>query len=285
MDPATGHVKRHEAWATHYEMSTLVPRADGSFAVFLGDRLQFYSPDFTLRSWVELSPAPGRRRGDLWFTRSPSGRTILIQYNSGDHVSCDWVSGDKVSSQEEKCEGTASAQVCRPNEDRCPTISDEELAAPWMTDNGKYHSGIRIKKFQGPWRKLCTIGGGACSNAEFVADDMLLLWPSIHNQVSLVRNDGKTILDDVVSRGFSVNSYSEKAHLLALPVYERNPDGAPPFSAVLVYNVTTRKRVFEVHTDKEMGIHFLQGLAVSPVGDRLVIQGDGILRSYTLPSR
>jgi DUF917 family protein len=68
-----------------------------------------------------------------------------------------------------------------------------------------------------------------------------------------------------------------------LPVYEKNPDGAPPFSAVLVYDVTTRKRVFEVHSDKEIGIHFLQGLAVSPRGDRIAIQGDGIVRSYLLP--
>jgi hypothetical protein len=269
LDPASGQLRRHFSWVALYPESQLVPRADGSFVVFLGDRLEFYSADFTPRSALKLTPAPAHVPDGLWFSRSPSGTTILIQEKNGDHISCLWVTGEAATAWQEKCELSMGA-----------VVSDEEVAAYTRQDAERNNVKISIKTFQGPWRTLCTSGYAACNNPQFVTNDTLLLSPGAHSQLRLVREDGKTMFD-VVSPGLKyVNSYSQKSSLLVVPLYDENG-----FAAAVVYDVSTRKRLFEVKNERVHGIRELYGLAISSRGDRLAVQGDGILRCYNLPAR
>jgi hypothetical protein len=277
LDPASGQVQRHLSWPTTHGMSWLVPRADGSFVVFLGDRLEFYSADFAPRSELKLSPVPGHGQDSLWFSSSPSGRTILIQYNNGSHISCVWVNDEVISSQQEQCELSMGA-----------VISDAEVATVQRTEgNGRINTRISVKTFQGPWRTLCTSGWAACSQPEFVTDDTLLLWPGMSYLLRLVRSDGKTTFlgpGGKLRTGLYVHSFVEKPHLLAFPIYEAEEGTDPELDSVLVYNVFTRKRIFEIKVDEPKNrIRLLQGLAISPRGDRLAIEGDWVLRCYALP--
>jgi hypothetical protein len=281
LDPTSGRVLRHVAWPTLYEASWLVPRADGSFVVFLGDRLEFYSADFEPRHALKLTPAPGHGRDDLWFSSSPSGKTILIQYKNGDHTSCAWVTGEALTAWQEKCDIAMES-----------VVSDDEVATIERGKDGeRVWSRISLKKFQAPWRTLCTGSGWtACNQPEFVTEDILLLWPGMHYMFRLANSDGKTtFFGPGKSYGYLyVNFYSQEAHLLAFPVWVEGEDTFPHVAAALVYDVSTRKRIFQVKNDEQRdgirGLRALQGLAISPRGGRLVIQGDGILRCYDLPS-
>ena len=124
-----------------------------------------------------------------------------------------------------------------------------------------------------------------------------MLRPGSRVLFSLERTDGKVIFRGP-SNGretldaLNLYAYSEKAQLLAFPVYELGQSAysiphaplTPPFDGAVVYDVSRNKQIFQVKSNEKTGIHLPQGLAISPSGDRLVIEGDGILRCYDLPS-
>lgn len=290
LDPASGKVLRQLSWRTHNEQSWLVPRADGSFVVFLGDRLEFYSADLSPGQELKLNSPPVDQRVGIWFSSSPSGRTMLIQYTNNDDTSCVWVTGEAISSQQEKCEVPPRA-----------VVSDEEVVNPQITDDnaGQSHTKVFVRKFQGPWRTLCDNSGtDPCNGPVFVTEDALLLSGTPSIRLSLERTDGKTIyrlLNSFENRpvgAVSLYAYGEKAHLLALPLYDQGESRysfphvrTNPFAGAVVYDVSKNKKVFQINSKEKTGIHLPQGLAISPAGDRLVIAGDGVLRCYDLPPR
>jgi len=288
LDSATGQVREQLSWAAPHYNGWAVPRADGSFAVFLGDRLEFYSADLHPDQELKLNPPPLGQRFVIWFSSSPSGKTMLIQYTSTDETSCVWVTGEAISSQQERCEVPPRA-----------VVSDEEVVTGHVVkdDAGVNHTKVSVKKFQGPWRTLCDGPRvDPCGNPVFLAEDRLVLRPGSRVLFSLERTDGKIIFRSPsgleASDALNLYAYSEKAQLLAFPVYELGQSAysiphaplTPPFDGAVVYDVSRNKQIFQVKSNEKTGIHLPQGLAISPSGDRLVIEGDGILRCYDLPS-
>ena len=276
LDAASGKVQWQMAWSSDYMRVGLVPRTNGGFVVFLGDRLEFYSADFTFRSELKL-PAIPVEETDLWFSSSPSGRTMLIRYTNEEQTRCVIVTGEAISVQQDNCELPART-----------AISDEEVVTAQVSkDNvGRVQSKISIKRLQEPWRTLCSDPGVApCNNPEFVSEDTLLLWPGRGDLLRLVSDNGKTVFQAAKRGSNIVNSYSATTGLLVLPLYAPNARTAA-FAAAEVFDVHTGKRIFEVEQGKgEQAIRDLQGLAISPAGDRLVIEGDGIVRCFDLPPR
>ena len=292
LDASSGRALRESAWGSDYRRIGVVVRSDGSLAVFLGDRIDFYSPEFAPRGELKLSSVPGEK-DVLSFSRSPSGETMLIQYGDepdsdfdyssihnllapSTNVNCVWVRGESIVPQRSSCE----PPIDFPQYGSFAigsAVSDDEQASVTGTDWD--HTDVRIQGFQGPWRELCH--GWGCSVAEFVSDDTVLVWGRM--SASVVRDNTKTIWHgpSMTWKFMMVHTYSEKARLLAIPLHD---NGAQiNFTAIAVYDVFERKRVFLVKNDWKSGL--LMGLAISPRGDYFIVDIDGVLRNFKLPPR
>jgi len=262
-DPSSGQLLRQFEWASEFEAIGLFKRQAGGFVIFSGYELTFYRADFTVEKNLTLADQQGPD-DVLWFSASPSGKTMLIQYGHEDAADCIWIRDEAIAFPRAKCRVPIGA-----------VISDGEAAA--MTD--KHSLKVSIAAFQGPVRSLCS-GTATCRNPEFVADDRVLLWGG--NSIRLADNEGKTIFGG--ERGLAgnaayVHAYSSVSRLFVFPSFE---SGDETFPSAVVYDVPASRQIFEVKNNGKEKIVNLQGLAFSPSGRDLAIEGDGVLRCYSL---
>lgn len=277
-DSASGRMLRQASWGSERWFTGLIPRDDGSFAVFLGDRLDVYGADLTPRSEVKLPSIPDADN-ILHFSASPSGRTMLIQYTNAQH-SCVWIRNDLPPQTEENCEAPPGSEVSDQElvMRTDPEISSSELAAG--TEGGyDPDAEVRIKTFQGTWRILCRGQNFHCGIPYFISNDLIMLKAL---DLVVVRSDQKTVfwVPRVSSCGTGVFFYASKAHLLAAPSCDHNR-----MTSADVYDLLTRKRVFQVKNEGHDSFYRLGGLAVSDDGRYLALLGEGILRAYALPPK
>lgn len=306
LDAASGSVLRHVAWPTQYAQSALFARADGTIAVLLGDRIQFYSADLKFRSELDLSPGPREGFGDnLWFSTSPTGRTVLAQYGTRGENRCVTVRDETIAAGG-KCSWPTTHRVCARGDEHCAyaVVSDEDVAILVRDKNqGRWSHEIWISASGEPWRKLCTgPGWQACNNPEFTSDDTLLLSPGVSANFRLLRDDGRALFGGSTFGDLVVNYYLAARGLFVVPDFIRERDKAheenlvqfgiydsdgpyamPPFGSAKVFSVSARKQIFEVRAGKNDDVQNLQSLAISPGASRLVMEADGIVRCYNLP--
>lgn len=286
LDSANGKLRQQAALGSESLILAVAPRVDGSF-VTLGERLVLYAPDLTPRSEIKVSLPPGEVSHILGIRASPSGQTILIRFGNDRFTSCIWVTGDDhLAARQEKCSMPPEA-----------VISDSEIATPAWDKQAGASSDRRvaatvIRTFDGSWRTLCKVGTAPCGWADFLSEDFLLVWGAArpgwptgdthayHAMFRVLRDDGSTISSGPnveVPSNPSPHFYLAERSLLAFPVFD---DG---LSAVLVYNVSTGKRFFQVKNPETNGIRRLQRLAMTRDGKYLLVQGDAVLRCYVLP--
>ena len=279
LDAASGKFLRQFARGSDYQDVGIVLRDEGSFAVFLGDRIDFYSADFAPRGEAELAESPGAEDVRS-FSSSPSGRTMLVQYGKYSKDECAWVSGEGQLEKREACPPVAIAP--RAKRPIGAAVSDEDVAS--VTGHSWESASVIIQRNGEPPRKLCSCN--SCYLPQFVDERTLLVFQP--GSARLVRDDGKVVWRKGNESVFRVHIYDyvPESHLLVVPFGSGEDVDyftglGVGYTGAAVYDVSVNKEVFRLNVYTQGG--WLQGLTVSPDGTRLVLQASGIVRSFSLP--
>lgn len=272
LDAASGRFLRQSTWDSDYRRIGLVPREDGTFAVFLGDRVDFYAADLAPRGELNLTKA-SEGIDAISVSVSPSERTTLVQYGKDPRVDCVWLNNEAVWDGPRVCPPVGVAATARGPIGAA--ISDEEVAA--VTGHSWESASVNIKRGSEPSRKLCACH--ECYLPQFADERTLLILEP--GSARLVRDDGKIVWrgGDGSAWGLHLYCYAPRPRLLAVPF--GTGEGANYLGAD-VYDISARRRILRVNNYGNG--EWLQGLAVSPNGKRLVIQSSGIVRCYDLPA-
>lgn len=268
-DTTSGRALRQATWGSDSFFVGLIPRGTDGFAVFLGDRIEFYWTDLILRGELRLDRlAISGQLLSVSFT--PDGKTILIQYQQPDSIGCVWVGDVAVSEEQSNCKLPAGTAISDRDVAAVPgTTLDPEYEAYGAPIHGRQ---ALIRETGGSWKRLCDC---YCNRLDFLEEDTILC----RNSFDVLRIDGKTLFSPGSTKGTHESySFATNSRLLAFPRF----GAGQHLSEALVASIETRRQVFRAYANHKAQISELQGLALSSDGTLFAVQGDGVVRYFRL---
>jgi hypothetical protein len=309
LDVATGKVLKTLDWPLDNPVAGIFPRFDGSFLFFSTDRVVSYSTDWAKGNEISIPQLQGSPPfGGI--SQSPSGKTLVVQFRRGTSSICLRIHTDTMDSSESTCEIQELF-----------TASDEGIAAPTGlpgVDSGENSpSGPIVQydvsmpatssdprgKIQNPESKhfARTFCSSCVGMPQFVNNETIVVYSPLHLSLTDRRGDlkfaqdldpreiwidelGRPVRSSANGQRFAV-AFNTSLFRVGAPIGIHMSTGDMPAAFpdhIDVYDLTAERWIYTLQV-KGTHIHQIWGLALSPNGERIVVDSGGVIQAYALP--
>jgi hypothetical protein len=322
IDASNGTVLKTLEWPVNNLHSGIFPRYDGSFVFFSTERIVLYSADWMELKEIPLSTLTSARAFLAGIAESPSGKTILIHFIQNQSVGCIRILTATLDHSEDSCrlpslfsvsdeetafggltdmpKGTPLAEV-KPKEYPLPSpdcIGGRPCPIPGPTPVPTPVYKVLIGTQGSPARILCdTSNDAGCQTPQFLSDQFLVVYDRY--AFSIMDHSGEQEWEIKLDRTSDMIPIAEKPiHTsanglrFAVVISEPSlPQGQFPEympsrlpKRVDIYDPASGRRIYTVENEKHQ-FKEVWGLALSPAGEKLVIDSGGVIQMYALPRR
>jgi hypothetical protein len=324
LDAATGKLLKSLEWPLDNPVSGIFPRYDGGFLFLSTQRIILYSPNFTVVKELPFSQLLNGEAYFAGIAASPSGKVLVVRFHQNNSTHCIRILTETLASSETPCEIPEIFTVSDDEMAMYPGVSDKPEIVPVTGPvQTAVHTPTGLQsEVAGDARKILISASG--TPARILCDSFLVRGcsiPQFVNNENLVVYDGFSL--SLVNHN-GIDPGSKVAFANRLPWFQEfgviDPYGRPvrPSASgqrfAVIFNTSPKDRGVEVERftipgeipgkfpsqvavydipqntwdyqlkNKKNEFKQIWSVALSPSGNKLVIDSGGVVQIYAVPS-
>ena len=321
LDAASGKVLNVIEWPADDPNVGIFPRYGGGFLFFSTEHIVLCSAEGKPIKYLPLTQLQAPHAGHIGIAESPSGKTLVVRFQQADSTICIHIDTETLDISEGSCaisrlfsisdSGMAARSDKYYDRPESSPVQPEVIGAVQKSQLDVFGS-IQIQEQGKPARKLCdTSGLAGCKVPQFLNNEMIAVfdWYAlglIDARDTVPKEQPKLQMKlahhewiDIVGRPVRTSSNGQrfavainrppsglKGKKASIHAFLGDMPAAYP-SHVDVFDLPLGQWVYSLNnkTNGPSSHPFQQiwGLALSPSGDKLVIDSGGVVQAYALP--
>ncbi len=308
LDGATGKTVKEMEWPIFNPDAGIFPRSGGGFLFFSMESIVIYSADWVRLKELPLSQFQVADASIAGLAESPSRKALVLRLHGDYSIVCIRISTDTLDFSKSPCQSDAGF-----------TVSDEamaELASAPLNGNAPplqqsvQHSeqalkGIFIHTPAEAERMLCDVSSEAtpCYLPQFINNETIVSYApfglsvftlagelkfkqDFNQDLTWIEPGGRPVRPAANGERFAVafdlslSRLAEGETDFVIPPDRKIPATYP--DQVEVFDLEQGRWIYTLNNKKNQFKH-IWGLALSPAGDKLVIDSGGVIQVYALP--